>query len=64
MTRKTARTAKSLFNGAKKVSLIENKNELNQLHSLNTRYFRRVLKLKGKDAFINLMSKHMQSVAK
>lgn len=58
------RKEKSLFNGSTKSTLIRNNRAVNELPTIQTRYFRRLVKRKGVDSVVELLGKFTQSNTK
>lgn len=52
--------SKSLFTGSSKSSYVRDTRQVNELPTLDTRYFRRLYKRKGKDGFINVVNNFTQ----
>lgn len=52
--------SKSLFTCTRKSSYVRDTRQVNELPSLDTRYFRRLYKRKGKDGFVDVVNNFTQ----
>ena len=55
----SSKKAKSLFTGKTRTEFIHNPRAINELHSFNTRYFRRVAKRKGSKGLLDVLRNNM-----
>jgi hypothetical protein len=58
----SSKKAKSLFTGKTKTEFIHNPRAINELHSYQTRYFRRVAKRKGAKGLLDVLKNNMTSI--
>ncbi len=57
-----SKKAKSLFTGKTKTEFIHNPRAINELHSYQTRYFRRIAKRKGAKGLLDVLKNNMTSM--
>lgn len=57
-----SKKAKSLFTGKTKTEFIHNPRAINQLHSYETRYFRRIANRKGAKGLLDVLKNNMTSI--
>jgi hypothetical protein len=58
----SSKKAKSLFTGKTKTEFIHNPRAINELHSYQTRYFRRIAKRKGAKGLLDVLKNNMTSI--